>query len=69
MVNNMTQKPDKIVAEKIASEFQKYSLIEESEIEDFKNKISDGQMSSEDWQLMATLGIRREEGKENAQTA
>jgi hypothetical protein len=65
----MTQEPDEIVVEKIASEFLKYGLIEEAEIEDFAHKLSDGQMSSEDWQLMAELSIKREEGTENAQTA
>lgn len=64
----MTQNPDEFVAEKIAGEFLKYGLIGEAEIGGFAHKLSDGQMSSEDWKLMAKLSVEKAEGTENAQT-
>ena len=63
----MTEKPDEIVAEKIVDEFQKRDLIREDKVEDFRQKLSNGDLSVEDWKLMAELTIEEEEGIDNAE--
>jgi hypothetical protein len=65
----MALKPDEIVAERIAGEFLKNGLIEEAKMENFARKLSGGQMSSEDWKLIAKLSIEKAGETENAQTA
>ena len=67
-MNNMTPKPDEIVAEKITREFLKYGLIGETEIADFTRNLSGGHLSLEDWERMAELIIRKAGGTEDAQT-
>jgi len=62
----MAKRPDEIVAENIAKEFKNLSLIQEDEISDFVQKLSNGNLSIEDWKLMAEL-IIEEEGAENGQ--
>ena len=63
----MTEKPDEIVAEKIVDEFQKRDLIRKDKVEDFRQKFSNGDLSVEDWKLMAELTIEEEEGNDNAE--
>ena len=63
----MTEKPDEIVAEKIVDEFQKRDLIRKDKVEDFRQKFSNGDLSVEDWKLMAELTIEEEEGIDNAE--
>ena len=66
MEGGMAKRPDEIVAENIAKEFKNLSLIQEDEISDFVQKLSNGNLSIEDWKLMAEL-IIEEEGAENGQ--
>lgn len=63
----MTEKPDEIVAEKIVDEFQKRDLIRKDKVEGFRQKFSNGDLSVEDWKLMAELTIEEEEGIDNAE--
>jgi hypothetical protein len=65
-VDKMVQRPDEIVAERIVGEFLKNGLIEETE--NLACKLSNGQISSEDWKLIAKLSIEKAGGTENAQT-
>lgn len=62
----MTEKPDEIVADKIVDEFQKRGLIRKDKVEDFRQNFSNGDLSIEDWKLMAELTIE-EEGLDNAE--
>jgi len=63
----MSDSPDKVVADKIVSEFREKGLIREDRVEDFTRRLSSGNLSVEDWKLMAELAIEETEGSKNAQ--
>jgi hypothetical protein len=67
MEGGMTKRPDEIVAEKIVEKLQKNNLIPENRITEFTRKLSSGNLSIEDWKLLAELSIEEDKGGQNGQ--
>jgi len=63
----MTKKPDEIVAEGIIDKFKNQGLIEEDKANSISNKLVSGNLSVEDWKLIAELAEDNTEETENGQ--
>ena len=58
----MIEKPDKIVAESIHKKLKEAKLLKDSYLSDIVDKLSSGNITEEDWKLMAELSIESNEG-------
>ncbi|GAX62375.1 hypothetical protein SCALIN_C31_0009 [Candidatus Scalindua japonica] len=61
----MIEKPDKIVAESIHKKLKEANLLKDRYLSDIVDKLSSGNISEEDWKLMAELSIESNEGVSN----
>ena len=62
----MIEKPDKIVAESIYEKLKEAKLLKETHLSGIVDKLSFGNISEEDWKLMAELSLEKKEGEKNA---
>ena len=60
----MNNKPDNIVAKKIIEKLLTSKLLSENTKEEWVKKLSLGEISSEDWNLLAGLYCKNKEQKE-----
>jgi hypothetical protein len=63
----MINKPDKVVAESIKTKLIEKKLIKDSHSTNIINNLSSGNISEQDWKLMAELSLENVEGKSDAQ--
>lgn len=63
----MIEKPDKAVAESIQKMFTAKKLLKKSDSENIASKLSSGNISEQDWKLMAELSLENK-GEGNAKT-
>ena len=57
----MNNKPDNIVSKKIIKEFLEKQLLSEDKKEEWKKKLSMGETSVEEWNLLAEFYIKKED--------
>lgn len=53
----MIEKPDKIVAESIHKKLEESKLLKDNYLSGIVDKLSSGNISEEDWKLMAELSL------------
>lgn len=58
----MIEKPDKIAAESIHKKLKEAKLLKDCYLSNIVDKLSSGNISEEDWKLMAELSIESNEG-------
>ena len=64
MEGHMTmEKPDKTVAEAIKKKLTEKNIIKDTHSSTLANKLSSGNISEQDWKLMAELSIESDKGE------
>jgi len=63
----MIEKPDKTVAESIHNKLKEKKLLKDSYLSGIVEKLSSGNISEEEWKLMAELSLENNEGKGDAE--
>ena len=64
MEGHMTmEKPDKTVAEAIKKKLTEKNIIKDTHSSTLANKLSSGNISEQDWKLMAELSIEDDKGE------
>ncbi len=60
--------PDQIVAEKIVAELRQKQLTAQESVKELGEKLSAGNLSAEDWRLIAELALARAGKLQNGKT-
>lgn len=63
----MSECPDKIVAEKIKERFETDKILKDDDLNKLIYKLSEGNISDEDWKLMAELSLEKRDGDGNTE--
>ncbi len=61
----MKENPDRTVAEAIYNKFKEADLLNDKDLSKITEKLVNGNITEEDWNLMAELALDKKEGEKN----